>query len=81
VASRKVETGELSAELKLPGRSTVGDLIRSGRADLRPNKRRSWLDRRPKSESVNSFLAEHAPPVYDPFCGGCGAHVTVCGTR
>src|SRR5438045_6511411 len=34
VASRKVETGELTADLKLPGGSTVGDLIRSGRADL-----------------------------------------------
>ena len=31
VASRKVETGELASNLKLPGGSTVGDLIRHGR--------------------------------------------------
>ncbi len=24
----------------------------------------------PPEESVNAFLAEHAPPVLDPFCGG-----------
>src|SRR5207244_7980845 len=23
-----------------------------------------------KPEDVNAFLAEHAPPVLDPFCGG-----------
>ena len=23
-----------------------------------------------KPEQVNAFLAEHAPPVLDPFCGG-----------
>jgi putative DNA methylase len=70
VASRKVETGELASNLKLPGGSTVGDLIRNGRADLRPEKRQRWLERRPKPDSVNAFLAEHAPPVLDPFCGG-----------
>ena len=24
----------------------------------------------PGAEAVNAFLAEHAPPVLDPFCGG-----------
>ena len=27
-------------------------------------------DNLPPAESVDAFLAEHAPPVYDPFCGG-----------
>src|SRR5204862_4314845 len=39
-----------------------------GHGDL--DKLRKGIIRLPKAESVNAFLAEHAPPVLDPFCGG-----------
>src|SRR5262245_45244577 len=59
VASRKVETGELPETqfLALPGV---------------PEKLTSWdfAHRRLSPQAVNAFLAEHAPPVLDPFCGG-----------
>src|SRR5262245_12506306 len=59
VASRKLETGELpeGQPLALSGvsaRYTAWDFVH----------------RRLSSEAVNAFLAEHAPPVLDPFCGG-----------
>lgn len=47
VASRKIETGELTKEAGW-----------------------DFVIRRAKPEAVNAFLAEHAPPVLDPFCGG-----------
>ena len=68
VASRKIETGELNKDHKLPGGETVYDLVVKGHGDLK--KLRENLVRLPKAESVNAFLAEHAPPVLDPFCGG-----------
>ena len=68
VASRKIETGELKKDQKLPGGETVYDLVVKGHGDLK--KLRANLARLPKAESVNAFLAEHAPPVLDPFCGG-----------
>jgi putative DNA methylase len=59
VASQKLETGELpeSEPLSLPGvaeKFTVWDFVH----------------RRLPPEAVNAFLAEHGPPVLDPFCGG-----------
>jgi putative DNA methylase len=59
VASRKVETGELKKDQPLAlaavaGRVTPWDFVTRGAAP----------------EAVNAFLAEHAPPVLDPFCGG-----------
>ena len=68
VASRKIETGELKKDHKLPGGETVYDLLVKGHGDLK--KLRENLVRLPKAESVNAFLAEYAPPVLDPFCGG-----------
>lgn len=68
VASRKIELGELKKDQKLPGGDTVYDLVVKGHGDLA--KLREGKVRLPAAESVNAFLAEHAPPVLDPFCGG-----------
>jgi putative DNA methylase len=68
VASRKIETGELKKDHTLPGGETVYDLVVKGHGDL--GKLRKNVVRLPKAESVNAFLAKHAPPVLDPFCGG-----------
>ena len=68
VASRKLETGELKKDHKLPGGETVWDLVVKGHGDL--VRLRSGHAKLPNAESVNAFLAEHAPPVLDPFCGG-----------
>lgn len=68
VASRKIELGELAKDHELPGGETVYDLVVKGHGDL--PKLRSGLARLPSSESVNTFLAEYAPPVLDPFAGG-----------
>jgi putative DNA methylase len=68
IASRKLETGELKKADKLPGGETVWDLIVKGHGDLAAIRTRHI--RLPNPESVNAFLAEHAPPVLDPFCGG-----------
>src|SRR4051794_23714099 len=59
VASRKIETRKLAKDqrLDLPGLTaavTPWDLV----------------TRRAAPEAVDAFLAEHAPPVLDPFCGG-----------
>jgi putative DNA methylase len=56
VASLKVEKGELKDEDKLDAKTTVRDIRL-----LMPGL---------KSDAVNRFLAEYAPPVLDPFCGG-----------
>lgn len=54
VASRKVETGEWAAD---------AEPVAGGRA-------RDFVARRAGPEAVDALLAAHAPPVYDPFCGG-----------
>ncbi len=68
VASRKIETGDLKKDQKLAGGDTVYDLVVKGHGDL--PKLRAGTARLPNPESVNAFLAEHAPPVLDPFAGG-----------
>jgi len=68
VASRKVELGELKPDMKLPGGETVHSLIVKGKYERKLAN--ISLKRGPNPESVNTFLAEHAPPVLDPFCGG-----------
>jgi putative DNA methylase len=69
VASLKVERGELKKDTKLTGGETVGSLITKGR--VRFNVADAIEDDKlPDAEAVNAFLAEHAPPVLDPFCGG-----------
>ncbi|MEX2120793.1 MAG: DUF1156 domain-containing protein [Pirellulales bacterium] len=54
VAVRKIEGGELATEQVVAGQATAHDI--------------KHMLARP--EDVNAFLAEHAPPVLDPFCGG-----------
>ncbi len=59
VASRKIETKELPKDQPL---SLLGVTEKVTLWDL--------VVRRASAEAVNAFLAEHAPPVLDPFCGG-----------
>ncbi len=68
VASRKLELGELRKTDPLPGGETVYDLVIKGHGDL--PMLRTHRTRLPNAASVNHFLATHAPPVLDPFCGG-----------
>lgn len=69
VASRKIELGQLAKEIiasgprkgqKHPKGVDSGDGVTA------------WdvLTMKAKPEVVNAFLADHAPPVLDPFCGG-----------
>ncbi len=73
VASRKLELGELEKDTiifdlsptrkrgtKHPGGPVSGDGVTAWEV----------LIRAAAPEVVNAFLAEHAPPVLDPFCGG-----------
>jgi putative DNA methylase len=66
VASRKIETGELrkdqSLSLSPPGGEGRGEGVTATPWD--------FVTRSAGPEAVNAFLAEHAPPVLDPFCGG-----------
>ncbi len=79
VASRKIETGELQKDSIVGGTTTAYDLV--VRCHCRPialgldkkagRVRFSFdVSRLPPAEVVNAFLAEHAPPVLDPFAGG-----------
>ncbi len=69
IASRKIELGELAKEgivfgekkgHKHPKGAVSGDGITAWEVLLM----------KAKPDVVNSFLAEHAPPILDPFCGG-----------
>jgi putative DNA methylase len=69
VASRKIELGELKKDAIVfgdkngqphPKGAISGDGVTAWEIVL--------MQARP--EVVNAFLAEHAPPVLDPFCGG-----------
>lgn len=70
VASRMIERGELNKEAIIFGREE-GKIHPDGPL---PNDSRytAWQVncRLASVEAVNYFLAEHAPPVLDPFCGG-----------
>lgn len=83
VASRKLEMGELKADQELAPGVTVSQFIR--KCHCRPvfvateTQKKKKDDRQrfrfetkhlPPEEVVNTFLAEHAPPVLDPFAGG-----------
>ncbi len=79
IASRLVETGKLKREQVLSEGTTVGDLITLGHCrpisagpDAKAGRHRYRFDtsRLPPAATVDQFLAEHAPPVLDPFCGG-----------
>lgn len=71
VGSRKVETGELKQwqvvyDQAAPTRPTAG------RPANVKGKTAAWdiCTMTAAPEAINAFLAEHAPPALDPFCGG-----------
>lgn len=80
VASRKIETGELDAatvvwEAKpsalLGTKHPKGPLPRDNALlTAYEVSLGGGINRTAKADAVNAFLAEHAPPVLDPFCGG-----------
>ncbi len=75
VASRKLELGELKKNQPLSGGITPWDLIVKGQVQTRAefdDGHASIAIERPQlpANAVNAFLAEYAPPVLDPFCGG-----------
>jgi putative DNA methylase len=79
VASRLIETRKLTWDSSVAEGVTAGDLVTLGNCrpinagpDAKGARHRYRFDTRrlPRAEAVNAFLAEHAPPVLDPFCGG-----------
>src|ERR1043165_944893 len=74
VASRQLELGELDKALVIHGK-LKGQIHPDGPLPTSAGEKDGatvWqvLIRRAKPDAVNAFLAEHAPPVLDPFCGG-----------
>ena len=79
VASRLIETGALKKDSAIGPNTTVYDLAKRGHCrpiplglDTKVGRVRFSFDvsKLPPAEVVNAFLAEHAPPVLDPFAGG-----------
>lgn len=79
VASRLIETGVLKKDTVIGAKTTAYDLVIRGHCrpnpmglDTKVGRVRFSFDvsRLPPAEVVNAFLAEHAPPVLDPFAGG-----------
>ncbi len=79
VASRLIETGVLKKDTTIGANTTANDLVKRGHCrpiplgfDTKVGRVRFSFDvsRLPPAEVVNAFLAEHAPPVLDPFAGG-----------
>ncbi|HEV3257887.1 MAG TPA: hypothetical protein VG013_13460, partial [Gemmataceae bacterium] len=75
VASRKIETGELKKDKALgsgirPNSSATESAAHSGECGYGGATPWDFVTRQASAEAVNAFLAEHAPPVLDPFCGG-----------
>lgn len=74
VASRKIELGELAKDLVINGPGKGQPHPEGPIPPVGPGRDSTtvWmiLIRQAKPEAVNAFLAEHAPPVLDPFCGG-----------
>jgi len=79
VASRLIETGVLKKDAAVGPSTTAYDLVTRGHCrpvprgvDKKVGRVRFSFDisRLPPAEDVNAFLAEHAPPVLDPFAGG-----------
>jgi putative DNA methylase len=69
VASRKIETGELKKEVIVFG-PKKGQAHPKGPVSGEGATAWDVLCRAAGPEVVNAFLAEHAPPVLDPFAGG-----------
>ena len=79
VASRLIETGALKKDAAVGPNTTAYDLVKRGHCrpiplglDKKVGRVRFSFDvsKLPPAEVVNAFLAEHAPPVLDPFAGG-----------
>ena len=79
VASRLIETGALKKDAVVGPNTTAHDLVKRGHCrpvpmgvDKKVGRVRFSFDvsKLPPAEVVNAFLAEHAPPVLDPFAGG-----------
>ena len=79
VASRLIETGALKKDAPVGPNTTAYDLVKRGHCrpiplglDTKVGRVRFSFDvsNLPPAEVVNAFLAEHAPPVLDPFAGG-----------
>jgi putative DNA methylase len=79
VASRLIETGKLKKDADIGSGVTAGEIVKRGHCKPIPmgldskagRVRFSFeMNRLPPAEVVNKFLAEHAPPVLDPFAGG-----------
>lgn len=79
VASRLIETGALKKDTVIGDKTTAHNLVTRGHCkpiplglDTKVGRVRFSFDvsRLPPADAVNQFLAEHAPPVVDPFAGG-----------
>ena len=69
VASRKMELAELAKETIIFGKKK-GEKHPKGAVSGEGVTTWDVLTMKAKSEVINAFLAEYAPPVLDPFCGG-----------
>lgn len=69
VASRKIELGELARDTIIVG-PKKGQTHPKGAVSGEGVTAWDVLTMNAKPEVVNAFLAEYAPPVLDPFCGG-----------
>lgn len=69
VASRKIELGELDKATIIFGKNK-GKKHKAGPLSNEGLTAYEVLLMRARPEVVNAFLAEYAPPVLDPFCGG-----------
>ena len=81
VASLKLERGELkkgTKGTKLAGGETVGSLLTKGRPRIDLDGVVD-ADHLQSAAAVDTFLADHAPPVPDPFCGGREARLIILG--
>jgi len=74
-----IETGALKKDAVVGPNTTAYDLVKLGHCkpvsmglDKKVGRVRFTFDvsRLPPADVVNAFLAEHAPPVLDPFAGG-----------
>lgn len=79
IASRLVETGKLDKKTDIGQGVTAWDIVTKchcrpadGMYDKKAGRVRFRLETKqlPDADIVNAFLAEHAPPVLDPFAGG-----------
>ncbi len=69
IASRRIELGELANEVIVFG-TKKGQ--KHSKGPVSGDGVTAWevLMMKARPEVVNSFLAEYAPPILDPFCGG-----------